>query len=66
MTYVGCQDGSIRCVYPYGKDIALDNFIICKPHSDSVKKVGLGCFCDADHDGEEHGGVESRLFCRIR
>jgi hypothetical protein len=41
MTYVGCDDGSIRCVCPSGKDIALENYIICKPHSDSVKKVEL-------------------------
>lgn len=42
MLYVGCLDGSIRCVVPQGKDIALENYIICKPHSDSVKKVGVG------------------------
>ncbi|KAK8793979.1 hypothetical protein WA171_003106, partial [Blastocystis sp. BT1] len=42
MTYVGCDDGSIRCVCPSGKDIALENYIICKPHSDSVKKVTTG------------------------
>lgn len=41
MTYVGCEDGSIRCVCPFGKDISLENYIICKPHTDSVKKVGL-------------------------
>ena len=41
MTYVGCDDGSIRCVCPSGKDIALENYIICKPHSDSVKKVDV-------------------------
>ena len=41
ITYVGCDDGSIRCVCPSGKDIALENYIICKPHSDSVKKVEL-------------------------
>lgn len=39
MAYVGCQDGSIRCVNPSGKDIELENYIICKPHSDCVKKV---------------------------
>lgn len=41
MLYLGCLDGSIRCVVPQGKDIALENYIICKPHSDSVKKVAL-------------------------
>ena len=39
MAYLGCQDGSIRCVNPSGKDIELENYIICKPHSDCVKKV---------------------------
>lgn len=39
MAYIGCQDGSIRCMVPSGKDIELENYIICKPHSDCVKKV---------------------------
>ena len=40
MMYVGCEDGSIRCVNPTGKDVSLENYIICKPHSEPVKKVG--------------------------
>ena len=39
MTYLACMDGSIRCVVPQGKDICLENYVICKPHSDWLKKV---------------------------
>ena len=29
------MDGSIRCVVPQGKDICLENYVICKPHSEA-------------------------------
>ena len=42
MLYVGCQDGSLRCINPKGKDSELENYIICKPHQDCVKKITCG------------------------
>ena len=42
MVYVGCQDGSLRCINPSCKDIELENYIICKPHQDCVKKITCG------------------------
>ena len=46
MAYVGCEDGSIRCVVPTGKNRELDNFVICKPHALCIKKVRFFCIVD--------------------
>ena len=62
MAYVGCQDGSIRCVNPSGKDIELENYIICKPHADCVRKVYIQEFSRIGYHGEEYGRIELGVF----
>lgn len=62
MAYLGCQDGSIRCMAPTGKDIELENYIICKPHSDCVKKVSMNVMFYVGHDREEYGGFHVGLL----
>lgn len=62
MVYVGCQDGSIRCVDPSRKDVELENYSICRPHVDGVRKVCMRELFNLDYYRKEYGRIHSNVF----